>query len=150
GPCPLPERARRTAWLPDGRPGDALDQERRGPAHLRREHARARRRPPRIPFGDPQRRRRRTLMPTNGSADDSLSVLVNRLTGELGGVSHREIGGTTESLRGGSAFAVLRGRQIELRLRADIAEAALRTTSTSSSGRGADWIVFEPNPDEPQ
>ncbi len=85
-------------------------------------------------------------MPTNGSANDSLSALIDRLTGELGGVSHREIGGTTEYLRGGSAFAVLRGRQIELRLRPDIAEAALRTPSTSASGRGArlDRVRAEP------
>jgi hypothetical protein len=89
-------------------------------------------------------------MPTNGSANDSLTTLVDRLTGELGGVARREIGGTTEYLRGGSAFAVLRGQEIELRLRPDIAEAAMRTPSTSASGRGADWITFLPNPSDPQ
>ena len=89
-------------------------------------------------------------MPTNGSANDSVSGLVDRLTGELGGVSRREIGGTAEYLRGGSVFAVVRGQQVELRVRPDIAEAALRTPSTSVSGRGADWIVFEPNSNEAQ
>jgi hypothetical protein len=89
-------------------------------------------------------------MPTNGSADASLSGLIERLTGELGGVTRREVGGTTEYLRGGSVFAVLRGRQVDLRLRSDIAEAALRTPSTTASGRGADWILFEPNASEPQ
>jgi hypothetical protein len=89
-------------------------------------------------------------MPANGSADDSLSTLVERVAGELGGVSHREIGGSTEYLRGGLAFAIVRGRQIELRLRPDIAEAALRTPSTTSSARGPEWITFEPDADEPQ
>jgi len=89
-------------------------------------------------------------MPTNGSANDSVSGLVDRLTGELGSVSHREIGGTTEYLRGGSVFAVVRGRQIELKLRPDIAEAALRTPSTTASSRGPEWIVFEPRPNEAQ
>ena len=89
-------------------------------------------------------------MPTNGSASDSVSALVERVIGELGTVSAREIGGTTEYLRGGSVFAVVRGRQIELKLRPDIAEAALRTPSTTASARGADWIVFEPRPNEAQ
>jgi hypothetical protein len=89
-------------------------------------------------------------MPTNGSADDSLSALVERLIGELEGVSQREIGGAIEYQRGGTPFAILRGRQIDLRLRPDIAEAALRTPSTSASARGDAWISFEPNPNEPQ
>lgn len=90
-------------------------------------------------------------MPTNGSAHDSLTAMVERIANELGpGVARREVGGATEYLRAGSPFAVLRGATIELRLRPDIAEAALRTPGTAPSARGPDWITFHPNSDAPQ
>jgi hypothetical protein len=89
-------------------------------------------------------------MPTNGSGGDSLQQLVDRITAELGGVASRPAGGATEYARGSSVFAVLRGMTVEIRLRPDIAEAALRTSRTAPSERGAEWIAFEPDPREPQ
>src|SRR4051794_21069129 len=89
-------------------------------------------------------------MPTNGSGDSSLSALVERLTREFGGVGQRQGSGSTEFLRAGAAFAIVRGDQVEIRVRADIAEAALRTPNTAPSMRGSDWITFRPDPTEPQ
>src|SRR5262249_47041671 len=149
-PEALPRRPRRAARLSDGGPGDPLGQECRRAADVRGEHDGTRRFASRGSGGDPPRGWTRRLMPTNGSADDSLSTLVERITSELGGVAHREIGGATEYQRSGSAFAIVRGQSIELRLRPDIAEAALRTPATAPSARGAEWITFEPNPHAPQ
>lgn len=50
-----------------------------------------------------------------------------------------------EYARNGVAFAARPDPgAIELRLGAEIADAAMRTPDTSSSGRGPDWIRFEP------
>jgi hypothetical protein len=89
-------------------------------------------------------------MPTNGSANHTLADLVERLTDELGGVSTRQVGGATDVARGPSIFAAVRGSRVSLRLRPDIAEAALRTPRTSPSTRGPEWIEFEPDTDDPQ
>jgi hypothetical protein len=54
-----------------------------------------------------------------------------------------------EFRRGGRAFASVSGNLAEFRLDPEIAEAALGTPSTSSSGRGPDWVglrVDESNP----
>ena len=51
-----------------------------------------------------------------------------------------------EYLRRGVLFADrLSGGGVDLRLGADIAEAALRTSGTSPSSRGEDWITLQPD-----
>jgi hypothetical protein len=52
---------------------------------------------------------------------------------------------TREYARNGIAFAHRTDEEvIELRLGAEIADAALRTTATQPSNRGADWVRFAP------
>lgn len=58
-------------------------------------------------------------------------------------------GGTLSFEHGGSRFAYLSttedGQEIlEVRLRPDIADAALRTPDTTTSKRGAGWVRFAP------
>jgi hypothetical protein len=87
-------------------------------------------------------------MTTNGASGSDVSALMVRLTAELGDVATASSAAGTEFRRGGQPFAVLHGAQISLRLRPDIAEAALRTSGTAPSARGSDWIEFEPGPSD--
>lgn len=89
-------------------------------------------------------------MSTNGAPGSAVGALMSRLTAELGEVATATSGAAIEFRRGSLAFAVLRDGQVSLRLRPDIAEAALRTPGTSMSTRGADWIEFQPNPSDQQ
>jgi hypothetical protein len=75
---------------------------------------------------------------------------MSRLTAELGEVASATSGAATEFLRGSRVFAVLNGGRVALRLRPDIAAAALGTPNTAASARGADWIEFEPDPSNQQ
>ncbi|MDP8904309.1 MAG: hypothetical protein M3N29_03175 [Chloroflexota bacterium] len=53
--------------------------------------------------------------------------------------------GRVEYVRNGVVFAVCPSTDsVELRLGAEIAEAARRTPDTSGSSRGADWVRFSP------
>jgi hypothetical protein len=87
---------------------------------------------------------------TNGAPAATLATVMARLAAELGDVSTTGSSGGTEFRRGGQAFAVVSGRRVSLRLRPDIAEAALRTPATSPSSLGPEWIEFEPNPSDQQ
>ena len=84
------------------------------------------------------------------AAQAEVAALLERVTAELGEVKSASAGLDTEFSRNGRTFAVLRGTQVALRLRPDIAEAALRTPDTEASQRGAEWIEFVPDPSEPQ
>ena len=83
-------------------------------------------------------------MTTNGKLDAAIAALITRLTAELGEVTSAPTAAGTEFRRGGQVFAVLHDAQISLRLRPDIAVAALGTPATAPSPRGADWIEFTP------
>ncbi len=74
---------------------------------------------------------------------ESPAEAIERLAGELDGVHRRASGQTVEFLRGSTVFAVREGTRVEFRLRAEIAAAGLRTTATSRSTRGADWIALD-------
>ena len=63
---------------------------------------------------------------------------------ELDGTERVETSEGLEWRRNGHAFASLAGRRAEFRLDPVVCAAALRTPDTARSGRGADWIAFEP------
>jgi hypothetical protein len=64
-------------------------------------------------------------------------------------VGTHTVGGATEFRRGGVAFAALEGERVDLRLNAEVAEAARRTPATSASHRGSEWVTFTPRLTEP-
>jgi len=72
----------------------------------------------------------------------NLGDLLADLLDEAGGV---ETPASRQYARDGVTFAIRSGEEvIELRLMADIAEAALRTPDTHPSTYGDDWILFSP------
>ncbi|MEA2622751.1 MAG: hypothetical protein QOH61_1661 [Chloroflexota bacterium] len=89
-------------------------------------------------------------MKTNGVGATGVRAMVEAITTELGDVQATGSATAMEYRRGQQVFAAIDGPRVSLRLRPDIAEAALRTPATAPSPRGADWIEFEPNPSDPQ
>jgi hypothetical protein len=87
-------------------------------------------------------------MTINDRPNHAVGALMVRLTAELGEVTAAGPADALEYRRGSQAFAVLNGERVSLRLRPDIAEAALRTPRTAASSRGDDWIDFEPDPSD--
>ena len=77
-------------------------------------------------------------MPSDASLGDVLAELLDE-TEDVHVLANREYA------RDGVAFAWRSAEEvIELRLGADIAEAAMRTPNAGPSPRGADWIRFSP------
>jgi len=74
---------------------------------------------------------------------ESPAEAVDRLAGELDGVHRRTAGQTVEFVRGSIVFAVQEGSKLEFRLRPEITAAGLRTTATSRSARGPEWIALD-------
>jgi hypothetical protein len=75
-------------------------------------------------------------------SDLSLGDLLAELLDETADVS---LSATREYAHDGVAFAHRTGEEtIDLKLGAEIGEAALRTPDTHPSGRGPDWISFTP------
>lgn len=64
------------------------------------------------------------------------------------GASAEPSGGGTEFRRDGQAFAFAERNVVDVRLDPEIAEAALRTPSTSPSSRGADWVRLAPEEED--
>lgn len=83
------------------------------------------------------------INPTMSTMTDSLSTILEQLASEAGAES-RKTGGSVEYTNTGNVFAVSDSGGVELRLLADIAEAARRTPDTSESARGDDWVRFTP------
>ena len=79
---------------------------------------------------------------TNEAAPD-LAGLCAELADELDEVSSSADGDAIVYERGGAAFARLTASVLEVRLPADIAEAALRTADTAKAG-GQGWVRFTP------
>lgn len=75
--------------------------------------------------------------------DESPAEAIDRLAGELEGVTRRTSGTSSEFVRASFVFAVQSGTKLEFRLRPEVASAGLRTPATSRSARGADWIVLD-------
>ena len=128
----VPNRARRVAWLPDGRPRDALGEEPGAPQGVPRRHHRALRRARRRSRGDP--RGGRLARETPGSTRRGARRPGTRWS------RSRPVSGL-EWRRGGRPFAALAGDAAEFRLDPLVASAALRTPDTSASKRGADWVA---------
>ena len=75
--------------------------------------------------------------------DEDPAAAIERLSGELDGVARVETGGAVEFRRGGIPFVVCEGTGYCFRLRAEIAQAGLRTPQTAPSARGDDWIWLD-------
>ena len=71
---------------------------------------------------------------------------ISELVQELGSITRRTASaGAVEHARDGTAFAAQPSHDVvELRLGADIADAARRTPDTGQSDRGDDWVRFAP------
>jgi hypothetical protein len=63
---------------------------------------------------------------------------------DLDDVQQADAGGGVEWRRGAVQFAALAGDAAEFRLDPPVAKAALRTSDTSPSKRGGDWVRFSP------
>lgn len=88
-------------------------------------------------------------MNTESADRGGLAELLADLAEQMDDVGSHTVGGATEFRRGGMAFAALEGERVELRLNAEVAEAARRTPATSSSARGTEWVSFAPRLTEP-
>ena len=71
---------------------------------------------------------------------------ISELVAELGNVTEQRTPSGYEFGREGTPFAIreLPTDVIEMRLGADVAEAAMRTPDTAPSSRGPDWVRFAP------
>jgi hypothetical protein len=85
-------------------------------------------------------------MTTDGAPD--LAGLCVELADELDEVSSSADGGVTAYARGGAVFARVSGLTMEIRLPADIADAALRTPDTVVDPDDRGWVRFTPADDE--
>jgi len=63
---------------------------------------------------------------------------------EMDGVTRRTAGDAVEYLLNGVLFAVAHADRAELRLKPDIADAALRTPDVRPSPRGGGWVELAP------
>ena len=80
--------------------------------------------------------------PNGKASTENPAQAVERLAGELEGVRRRESGQTVEFDRGGVVFATRETGRLSFRLRAEIAEVALRTLETAPSARGPEWVAL--------
>lgn len=80
----------------------------------------------------------------NTGADGTLESHLTEVAAEVGAEGAKGTGGS-EFRRDGQAFAFAAGNVVEVKLDPEIAEAALRTPSTSGSSRGAGWVRLAPD-----
>ena len=80
-------------------------------------------------------------------ADGGAGAILGEVAATQPQVSRREAAGTVVYESGGRPFVALTGATAEFRLRPEMVRAALRTPGTEASGRGPEWVAFEP-PDE--
>jgi hypothetical protein len=80
--------------------------------------------------------------PNGKPASESPAEAVDRLAGELDGVRRREVRGAVEYDRAGVVFATREAGRLSYRLRAEVAEVALRTPDTVRSTRGPEWVAL--------
>ena len=77
--------------------------------------------------------------------EDPLAA-IDRLGGELKGITSRELAGSLEYVFDGAVFAVREGSVQSFLLAPEIATAGLRTPGTARSPRGAGWISLRSDP----
>ena len=85
-------------------------------------------------------------MTIDGAPD--LAGLCAELADELDEVSSAADGDVVAYARGGAVFARVAGSTFEVRLPADIADAALRTPDTALDPEDRGWLRFTPTDDE--
>ena len=73
-----------------------------------------------------------------------LTSLCADVAADLDGVTSSADGELTAYARGGAVFARVAAARLEVRLPADIAEAALRTPDTALDPDDRGWLVFTP------
>jgi hypothetical protein len=88
-------------------------------------------------------------MPSREAPDGTIAAAVADIASELDEVQTTTTSGGFELRRGSRLFAVVDRAAVEFRLRADVADAVLRTPDTSPSGRGNEWVRFEPEAIDP-
>lgn len=76
-------------------------------------------------------------------ADDPRALL-DEVASEHPRVMREDIGTATSWRVGETAFAVLGDGAAEFRLRDEMVRAALRTPGARASGRGVEWVAFDP------
>ena len=74
----------------------------------------------------------------------TIAEVLDAEAGQLHGVERRAIGGGVEWLADGVAFAALAGEIAEFRLSPVVAAAARATPDAGASGRGDQWVAFNP------
>jgi hypothetical protein len=75
--------------------------------------------------------------------DEQANALLDDLAAGAG-ATRGQSGDSTEYTRAGRAFAVAGRDEVELRIGAEIGEAAMRTPSAGPSTHGPEWIRFAP------
>jgi hypothetical protein len=75
---------------------------------------------------------------------DDLAAAIGDLAAGLEGVARGRAGSAEEFLRGNVVFAVLEGPSLIVRLRDELADAAVRTPDTTRSNRGSGWVALRP------
>jgi hypothetical protein len=75
---------------------------------------------------------------------ESLADLFGALAAKLGEISVDVTGAMVGYRRGDVRFAIVDVSAAELRLDPEVAEAARRTPSTTTSSRGVEWVRFAP------
>jgi len=83
-------------------------------------------------------------MAASEASGPDLMVLVVDLASELGQVSSSGDAGIVSYQRAGTVFARVSADALEVRLPADIADAALRTPDTAAIPGAAGWLRFSP------
>jgi hypothetical protein len=74
----------------------------------------------------------------------SLAGVVESAAAELEATERRTTADGAEWSISGITFAAVASDRAEFRLARPVVEAALRTPGTARSGRGADWVAFQP------
>jgi hypothetical protein len=75
---------------------------------------------------------------------DDLAAAIEDLVASLDGIARHKADSAEEFRRGSVVFAVLDGPELIVRLRPELADAAVQTPDTARSGRGSAWISLRP------
>jgi hypothetical protein len=81
---------------------------------------------------------------TEAGVSAPLAALLVERAADLEGAEVASIDGGLELMLDGERFGIVSGGAVELRLRREVAAAALRTPDTTASSRGPGWVRFEP------
>jgi len=74
----------------------------------------------------------------------TIEALLSELATSMPGITASTAGRSRTWAVGDLPFAILEGETVELRLDPAVAAAAIRTPDASASGRGPEWVRYEP------